>query len=120
MATIEEIQQKYLADKRQTGQLINGVNFQKLEQKYGKKFSQQTKHNERVEQQKSNQNEQFAEYSKQLVNKLNAAIASYKHSLAQDKAMKLAIEKLESAIKTFNTFAGQRRKMNMLTSANMF
>lgn len=40
--------------------------------------------------------------------------------LAQDKAMKLAIEKLESAVKTFNTFAGQRRKMNLSTSANMF
>lgn len=120
MSTIQEIQQKYLADKRQTGQLINGVNFQKLEQKYGKNVSQKTKHNERVEQQTSHQNEQFAEYSKQLVNKINAAIASYKPSLAQDKAMKLAIEKLESAVKTFNTFAGQRRKMHILTSANMF
>ena len=119
MSTIQDIQQKYLADKRQTGQLINGVNFQKLEQKYGK-VSQKTKHNERVEQQTSHQNEQFAEYSKQLVNKINAAIASYKPSLAQDKAMKLAIEKLESAVKIFNTFAGQRRKMHILTSANMF
>lgn len=119
MATVEDIQQKYCADRRQTGQLVNGVNFQKLEQKYGK-VSQKTKHNERVEQQTSHQNEQFAENSKQLVNKLNAAIASYKPSLAQDKAMKLAIDKLESAIKTFNTFAGQRRKMNLSTSANMF
>ena len=49
MSTIQEIQQKYLADKRQTGQLINGVNFQKLEQKYGKNVSQKTKNNERVE-----------------------------------------------------------------------
>ena len=118
--TVDEIKGKYCIDKRQTGQLINGVNFQKLEQKYGKNFSQKTKHDERVEQQTSRQNEQFAEYSKQLVNKINAAIASYKPSLAQDKAMKLAIEKLESAVKTFNTFAGQRRKMHMSTSANMF
>ena len=119
MSTVEEIQQKYCADRRQTGQLINGVNFQKLEQKYGK-VSQKTKHNERIEQQKSNQNEQFAEYSKQLVSKLNDAIAYYKPSLARDKAMKLAIDKLESAVKTFNSFAAQRRKMNMTTSANMF
>lgn len=125
MATVEEIQQKYLADKRQTGQVgvFGGKGISAKE--YGKLTPNTPEMVSKANLRRESKNgdfkyEQFKADTEGLASELNNTLAKYLPKFSGDKPMVEAIKKIRASVATLTKFAQQRRNQMYKTKLNMF
>lgn len=123
--TIEEIQQKYLADKRQTGQVgvFGGKGITAKE--YGKLTPNTPEMVSKANLRRESKNgdykfDQFKANTEGLVSELNNVMAKYLPKFSGDKPMIEAIKKIRTSVSTLTKFAQQRKNNMYLTKINMF
>lgn len=125
MSTIQDIQQKYLADKRQTGQVgvFGGKGISAKE--YGKLTPNTPEMVSKANLRRESKNgdfkfEQFKADTEGLASELNNTLAKYLPKFSGDKPMIEAIKKIRASVATLTKFAQQRRNQMYKTKLNMF
>ena len=125
MATIQDIRQKYLSDKRQTGQVgvYGGKGISAKE--YGKLTPNTPEMVSKANLRRESKNgdlkyEQFKADTEGLASELNNTLAKYLPKFSGDKPMIEAIKKIRASVATFTKFAQQRRNQMYKTKLNMF
>ena len=125
MSTIQEIQQKYLADKRQTGQVgvYGGKGISAKE--YGKLTPNTPEMVSKANLRRESKNgdfkfEQFKADTEGLASELNNTLAKYLPKFSGDKPMIEAIKKIRASVATLTKFAQQRKNQMYKTKINMF
>ena len=125
MATIEDIRQKYCADKRQTGQVgvFGGKGISAKE--YGKLTPNTPEMVSKANLRRESKNgdykfDQFRADTEGLASELNNTLAKYLPKFSGDKPMIEAIKKIRASVATLTKFAQQRRNQMYKTKLNMF
>ena len=125
MATIQDIRQKYLSDKRQTGQVgvYGGKGISAKE--YGKLTPNTPEMVSKANLRRESKNgdykfDQFRADTEGLASELNNTLAKYLPKFSGDKPMIEAIKKIRASVATLTKFAQQRRNQMYKTKLNMF